>query len=765
MSRYLLNVLRFTTTLRIAWLLLSVAATVGITRLTFNDDYRSLFQADGQEYANYEQLISDFGSDENDFILLVRSEQILEPQTLSVINEIHEATDRLDETSRVISLFSLRDRRRVGKYLLPILKRDMATEALDEAVTKLRQHPLCLGNLLSHDESSTLIIVQLGNESLSVNEIAERRASLERIIEKATAGSATRVQMTGLPAMRVEIVRGVQRDQIILTSSAILLCSLLAWMMFRSITMIAVVCIAPFTGTFWTIGGMGLFGEPLNVLNTIVPTLLIVVGFTDSVHLMFEIRRQRDHGHSPGQATRLAVQHVGPACVLTSLTTAAGFASLYAVDDPLIQRFGVACAIGTLIVMVAVLTLIPKLAETRLGVHCVSRSHAIENSWETRLSNALASRTLHLPIRLAMIGIFSTGLLSILSLAITPDFRYSENLPSENETSEATKVCDKQFQGSSKIQIVVQWPSDVRLKDERLHSLIRDIHSVVDTQEETSKALSIRTILESLPGESLPGESPPSESPDLTSRLSELRYLPREAVSPFINLPQRRLTVSARVKDLGSARLLPRFTQLREALSRVSASYPGFQVHMTGVPVLSTFRSQSMIRDLARSLVTASVVVFVLLALAFRSVTMALISVVPNLFPLAATAASFVLLDQSLRYSGVVCFSVCLGIAVDDTIHFLARYRLERQRNAECSIAIRETLIAICPVLVTTTILTCTGFGVALLSVMPTIRLFGMTTCGALFFALLADLLFLPALLTVYERWTRRDAKPELGEG
>ena len=163
--------------------------------------------------------------------------------------------------------------------------------------------------------------------------------------------------------------------------------------------------------------------------------------------------------------------------------------------------------------------------------------------------------------------------------------------------------------------------------------------------------------------------------------------------------------------------------------------------------VVSAYRVRQMITDLVYSLTTAAVLIFILLTLAFRSIWLGLVSVIPNAFPLVATAAVLGLAGEPLRYASAVCFCISLGIAVDDTIHFLWRYRRQQRALTDRAAAIRATFLSMAPVLVTTTVLLLIGFGAAIFSPVPTLRVFGGTACVAILWALAGDLIILPALL------------------
>ena len=195
----------------------------------------------------------------------------------------------------------------------------------------------------------------------------------------------------------------------------------------------------------------------------------------------------------------------------------------------------------------------------------------------------------------------------------------------------------------------------------------------------------------------------------------------------------------------------PPLARIREGVESIELRRPGTQIWVTGITVVAVDQLNRMIVDLASSLGLAVVVIVGVMMIALRSVRLGLVTVVPNVFPLAVTAAFLVWSGRRLELTSVVVFSVCLGIAVDDTIHFIMRYRRELVVDGDVGEALGRTLSAVGAALLTTTAVLVGGFAVVQLSEIPTMRLFSTLACLALLSALVGDLIFLPALLTWWD--------------
>jgi predicted RND superfamily exporter protein len=220
----------------------------------------------------------------------------------------------------------------------------------------------------------------------------------------------------------------------------------------------------------------------------------------------------------------------------------------------------------------------------------------------------------------------------------------------------------------------------------------------------------------------------------------------------------QKLVVSSRVPDLGAAALDSTWAQLEDKLLAFEQQHPGFQVQLTGRTVVAGRNLRQIIGDLARSLALAAVVMVCLLTLVFRSLLIGMISILPNTLPLVTNAFLLVVGNLPLQLTSVVTFSLCLGLAVDDTIHFLIRFQRERREGWSVGQALLRTYHYVGSVLVATSATLGGGFAVVALSTVPALRLFAVLTCTAVLAALVGDLVVLPALLQCSGR-AARDGK------
>lgn len=710
-------------------LAVTALAVAGMMRLEFDDDYRDVFRDDSEEFRFLEQLTEEFGREDNDLFVILPSDGVLRPNGLRRLARLHEEISAVVGGDRVYSLAS-------APTLAVALRRDAGDERLAQLVADPGLQAVARGRLLSADGRHALVVVGLGDEELDLASLEPLLAEIERV-----AGLHGAV-VTGIPTVRRAVIRAVQRDQVLFNVTALLLGGGLGLLLFRRVIALLMLGIGPALGVVWTLGAMGWAGESINVLNNLVPQLVLVIGFADAVHLLLHFRRARADGAGADEAALATVQRVGLACLLTSVTTAIGFGSLMLARVELVRRFGVACSAGALLSFVAVAVVVPLLCSTRLGDRLVLPD---ERSRHSRFADRLERWTRVALVRPLSVAVATGAALVVLigiALQARPDYRYTENLPDDHDAAEVLQMREKAFGGSVPVLVRIGWTGRRDLGSPEVRDAVVQVQEALAAEPLASPVTSFRHIVE------LAGGDP--DAPD-----GMLRRLPPSLTRRWIRPEGNAVVVAALLPDIGSAALLPRLEALRGRIAsapalRADGGGEGISARVGGLTAVSTAASVRMIGDLGRSLGFAALVIFAAMALAFRSLTLALISLTPNLLPLLSAVAALVLLGIPLQYTGVAVLTIGLGIAVDDTIHFLVAWRRHRTRVGR-EAAVRRTVRTVGQALVTTTGLLVVGLATLAISDLPTIRQFGLLMCLLLVVALVADLLALPALTILFD--------------
>ncbi len=676
----------------------------------------------------------------SDAVLVVESQDFFTPRGAEAMRHVAEQLRQLDQVSGLLwmddipmlNIFGLNE---------PLLPKSSATITRFEAAReKAMRHPLIAGQLLSDDGQTALLLIGFNDYFLLSDAAATEQIRLAA--EKAAEDFPDvnlRFSMTGrIPAI-ITAVAQHEANQLkyqLIGYGVILVMTLI---LFRGIRAVIIVALAPIIGVFWTVGIVNYFDYDNPLVDVILPVLVSLVGLTDGVHLMVQIRKLRAGGLEKGEAAAEGLKQVGIACFLTSLTTAVGFGSLVLADSIWVQEFGWSSTLGVVLCFFAVVTIIPIACDSWLGngLHVGYQKSLVDRHLQK--IGGVIDWVLRYRTSIATCSVVSTVVLLTFGLTLEPDQRETDGLPLKAESTQAMLHVDRAFGGLEFSAVEVHWNADIPSDSAEVLKVITAADEVLRGEPLIGHPLSIRNLIDAQPG------SGPAEE-----RMSLLELLPPQLKRAFYTPEYRSASISFRVQDLGIAAYGPVFKRIEAELEKIEAKHPAFDLNLDGRAVWRWRNLYQIVVDLASSLGSAAVIIFLILTIVYRSVRLGLISIVPNLFPLAFTAAYLVWAGYNLEIVMVCNFTVCLGIAVDDTIHFLSRFQEERARCDSDDEAISRSFTAVGTALIMTTVVLVAGFSIVTLSDSRDHRIFA--TMGALTIAsaLFCDLIFLPALLSLF---------------
>ncbi len=676
-------------------------------------------------------------------VLVVEADDFFTPSATEAVRHVVaalEETDYIDDVMwmdqvPMLNIFGLPE---------PLLPHESASpEWFAAAKQKALEHPFIGGQLLSNDGRTLAILVNF--DFLFVESDEDCITGIREIAESAAADFPDvdlAFSVTGNLPIYVTAMRSHQANQFIYQIVGYGMITIMAIILFRGLAAVFVVALAPAMGVFWTLGLIRYFEFQDNPFNDVVlPVLVSLVGLTDGVHLMVQIRKLRSAGLSPRESAKKGIQIVGLACALTSLTTAIGFGSLSLAHHELVRQFGYCCVIGVVVTFIAVVTTIPLACSTWLGKHVqVGQTKSLIDKNLDRIGGVIGF-VLPRTRLISNLAIASTAFFILISLTLRPDERRSSVLPTRSEPAIAMKKLDQAMGGLESASVVLKWDSSLEEDSPEVITVIGKIDQLLLNEELIGHPLSIRSLIESLPG-----DGPPEQ------RMSLLELLPPPLKRAFYTPEARRASVNFRVQDLGISQYSGVFSRINEGLVQIGLEHPGFELELSGDAIWRWENLYQIVIDLAASLGTASVIIFGVLALVFQSLRIGLISIIPNMFPLAAAGAYLVFTGQSLEIVTVCAFTVCLGIAVDDTIHFLTRYQEEKLKTDDQLQAIHQAFTGVGTALIMTTIVLVAGFCTVLFSDSRDHFIFASMGIITLSAALFADLVFLPAMLARFAK-------------
>lgn len=687
-----------------------------------------------------------------DVVIVVESGQFFTSQGADAIRSIVQNLEEQDYVDDILWMDEIPSLNIFGlnEPLLP--NKEAAPERFEKSKQNAREHPLINGQFLSDDCQTLLLMVSFNylfveDESIFISGI---RTSAEQELAN-HPGVEMDFFVTGRVPFRITAQSSQQDNQLKYQSIAYGMIILMSMVLFRGIVAVGIVAAAPFLGVFWTLGIVRYLDLQMNpFIDVVLPILVALVAFTDGVHLMVQIRHERATGLSGLDAAREGVRKVGLACFLTSLTTAVGFGSLALANHELVRDFGYCCVFGVALAFLSVVLAIPLACSTWLGqrIHIGYGKGYVDRN--INRIGGIVDLVLRYPRRMSAVGILLSLVLFSISLTLRPDDRLGDLLPNYTEPAIANQKMDVAMGGLSQATIAIEWEGndDEQAKNIQLFQILQDIDELLAKEELIGHPISIYNLLEALPG-----------SGPAATRISMLDLLPPSLKRSYYTPENRMAQVKFRVQDLGIATYGPVFQRIQEGTNEIIANYPDFSMSLDGAPIWRWENIYQIVVDLVTSLGTAAIIIFFILACVYRSLRIGIISILPNLFPLCVAGTYLALTGQALEIVTVCAFTCCLGIAVDDTIHFLTRYVEEKKETSDESEAIRKAFTSVGTALIMTTLVLVCGFMTVMISEAREHRIFASMGAITVASALFGDLVFLPAILKTFPGKKRTKAK------
>ena len=673
-------------------------------------------------------------------ILIAQSDEFFTPEGVAAMQAVVEALENEDWVSNVTWMEDIPGLNLFGLPEPVFPKQTASPELYDKAKNKALENPFVNGQLLSDDGTMMLLLFNYDFFMLESDE--QCIVGARKVAEAAVSEFDVDIEfgVTGSTPIFMSMMERHDANNFFYQLVGYSVIFLMSLILFRGLVAVLVLGAAPALGVFWTLGFVNLLGYDNNpFIDVVLPILVSLVGLTDGVHLLVQIRKLQANGFKPLAAAQEGLSQVGLACALTSLTTAIGFGSLALARHEFVQQFGYSCVIGVICCFVAVITVIPLASSTWIGKFIQSKNKTSLIDRNLGRISGVIDFVLPRKLIVSVIAIVTTIILILVSSTLRPDERLSSALPASSEPAIALAKLDKKMRGLETGYVRIRWNKDIASDDPEVMQVVKKVDSLLSQEPLLGHVVSIRHLIDALPGEG------PAET-----RMSLLDLLLPPFKRVFYEPELRHTSVNFRVRDLGISKYSPVFTRVIAGIEEIAIEHPNFRIFAGGNAYFRWENVYKIVVDLALSLGTASLIIFLILALVYRSLRIGLISFVPNLFPLAFAGMFLVITGQSLEVVAVCAFTVCLGIAVDDTIHFLTRYEEERKICKSEDEAIRNAFTGVGTALIMTTVVLVSGFATVLMSDSHDHFIFASMGSITIAAALFADLVFLPALLSQF---------------
>ncbi|WP_281542286.1 efflux RND transporter permease subunit [Maribacter aestuarii] len=752
---------------RILILLLIAAFTIFLgmqwQHMRFSSSQANLLPDDHPINLEYQQFLNQFGEEGNEVVFAVQDTALFNPVNFNRWNKFSKQLGAFPEVDFVLSTDNLqelvKDKEKQEFVLVPLLKKEPETAKEIDSIKKHLFNDLPFyDNLIFNKDSGTLRTIlyldkDIVNTSVRKDFILKDMIHLVDSFEEETGLD---VHISGMPYVRTMNSQNIIDEIGKFILAALGVTSLIFFFFFRSLRATFISMCVVIIGVMWAFGILGLLQYEITVLTALIPPLIIVIGIPNCIFLINKYQQEvKKHGNQALSLQRV-ISKIGNATLMTNMTTASGFATFIITDSKLLKEFGIVASINIIGIFILSLLIIPivysflSLPKTRHLKHLNKRWIDAFVNWMERIVRGQRITVYIVSIALLVISIIGIYTINISGSPI-------EDMPKNAEFFKDIRFFEKEFDGIMPVEIVVDTknPKGV-LKPATLKRMDR-LGEVIDEIPELSKPVSVVNLVKYSKQAFYNGlpkyyQLPTSQENNFIMDVARKSSDNGNLLESFVDSTGQVARITTFMRDVKTDRMEQIEERLLENIAKIFPE-ERYTVYMTGSALLFLKGTKYLVKNLIISLALAIGLIALFMAYLFRSFRMIIISLIPNLLPLIVTAGIMGFVGVPIKPSTILVFSIAFGISVDDTIHFLAKYRQELTASKwkiEKSVyaALRETGVS----MFYTSIVLFFGFSVFVISNFGGTVALGALVSATLLFAMLANLILLPSLLISLER-------------
>jgi len=732
-------------------------------KMRFSNSQANLLPDHHPVNLEYLSFLEQFGEEGNVVVLAVKDSALFTPIKFNRWNKLSKQLGAFPEVDFVLSTDNLqelvKDTVKQEFVMQPFIKQTPKTKKdVDSLTNHLFNDLPFYDNLIYNKKTHTIRSViyldkDIVNTSVRKDFILEDLSTLVKNFEKETG---LNVHISGMPYIRTMNSQNIIDEIGKFILAALGVTSLIFFFFFRSFRATIISMFVVIIGVMWAFGILGLLQYEITVLTALIPPLIIVIGIPNCIFLINKYQQEvKKHGNQALSLQRV-ISKIGNATLMTNVTTASGFATFIITDSKLLKEFGIVASINIIGIFVLSLLIIPiiysfmSLPKDKHLKHLNTKWIETFVSWMERIV-----RERRISVYIVSIALLVASIIGIYQIDISGS--PIEDMPKKAEFFQDIRFFEQEFDGIMPVEIVVDTErpkgvlklSTLRKMDE-LGTVINDIPelsrpvSVVDLVKYSKQAF-----YSSIPKYyQLPTSQENTFIMDVARKSADNGNL----LSSFVDSTGQVARITTYMKDVKTSRMETIEAKLKENIDKI---FPAdrYKVTMTGSALLFLKGTKYLVKNLIMSLALAIGLIALFMAYLFRSFRMIVISLIPNLLPLVITAGVMGFVGVPIKPSTILVFSIAFGISVDDTIHFLAKYRQELTSNhwrikKSVYAALRETGVS----MFYTSIVLFFGFSVFIISSFGGTVALGALVSATLLFAMLANLILLPSLLLSLER-------------
>ncbi|WP_397363743.1 RND family transporter [Olleya sp. R77988] len=730
-------------------------------RFTYTE--ANLLPDDHEVNITYNDFLKVFGEEGNLVVLGVKDTTLFTVEKLNAWNDLSDSFRNDPEIETVVSIKDLqkliKDEKNEKFSLEPFIKDSVSSiEQIEKLQDQLFNKYPFYDNFLFNKKTKTVRTALYLKKDI-VNTPARKEFIMNNLIKKIEdykANGGLDVRVSGMPYIRTLNAQNIVDEINLFVLAALLVTSLIFFLFFRSFRATFISLVVVCIGVMWTLGIIGLLGYEITVLTALIPPLIIVIGIPNCIFLINKYQHEvKSHGNKVKSLQRV-ITKVGNATLMTNVTTASGFATFILTESQLLKEFGVVASLSILAIFILCLLIIPILytflpyPKERHLEHLNKRWIGGFVNWTVRLVKekriTIYATSLVLLI-VCLIGIFQIKISGSLI----------EDMPKNAQFFKDIRFFEEEFDGIMPLEIMIDTKKKQGVMKLATLKRMNKIEEFIDETPEFSKPISVVGLVKYSKQAYYNGNPKYYQLPTSQENNFILSYAKNSSsdvdlLKNFVDSTGQYARITTFMKDIGTDKMERIQENLQDKIDNVFPK-ERYNVTMTGKALVFQKGTKYLVKNLAISLSLAVILISLFMAYMFRSFRMIIVSLIPNLLPLVVTAGLMGYLGVPIKPSTILVFSIAFGISVDDTIHFLAKYRQELLANnwrikKSVYAALRETGVS----MFYTSIVLFFGFSVFIISSFGGTVALGALVSVTLLFAMLSNLLLLPSLLLSLER-------------
>ncbi len=711
----------------------------------------------------YNAFLDVFGEEGNLIILGIKDSTIFTPKKFNAWNSLVDQFDDLEEIDFSLSIADVQklkaDRKKRKFILEPLYEKNPSTsEEVLQIKKQLFEKLPFYDNLLFNKETGTLqTVIYVKKEIINTPKRKEFIFdTLIPIVEKFENDYNVDIRISGMPYIRTLNAQNIQDEIMLFVLGALLITALIFFFFFRSYRATFITLLVVMIGVTWAFGFIGLFRFEITVLSALIPPLIIVIGVPNAVFLINKYQQEiKKHGQQ-AKALQRVISKIGNATLMTNITTASGFATFVFVKSSLLREFGILASVNIVSIFILALLIIPIIYSFMSPPKKKHLSH-LERKWIENVVNWMEKtvRNNRISIYFATVLIIVLGIIGVYKIKVSGSL--IEDMPKSMGFYKDIKFFEQEFGGIMPLEIFIDTKKEKGVMKLSTLKKMDKLNETITSFPELSKPISVVNLVKYSKQAYYKGnpkyyQLPTSQEQNYIFSYTKNSNSDAGMLNTFVDTTGRYARITTFMKDIGTEKMNVIQKRLQAVIEK---EFPleKFEVSITGKALVFIKGTNYLITNLVFSLSLAILLIALFMAWMFRSPQMILISLLPNILPLLITAGLMGFLGIPIKPSTILVFSIAFGISVDDTIHFLAKYRQELIANKwkikpSVYAALRETGVS----MFYTSIVLFFGFLVFTLSSFGgTIALGGLVSV-TLLLAMVSNLLLLPSLLLTFEK-------------